>query len=67
MADFLNLPFGEQTDEQLAASRDHWERCVEDAAGWASAYAAAKFLAATCQEAERRGLPFINKHQIKVG
>lgn len=65
--DALNKPWAEQTDEELTASYDYWSACVRDAAGFSSAYAAAKFLKATCAEAERRGMHLENPYPIKRG
>jgi hypothetical protein len=38
-----NIPWEHQTLEQLIEERDYWIKKVEDASGWASAYAADGF------------------------
>lgn len=49
-----NIPWHEQTVEQLVAERDYWEACVRSAAGFASAKAADDFRKACESWIERR-------------
>lgn len=38
-----NIPWDQQTIEQLEAERAYWDRRVSDAGGFSSAYAASRF------------------------
>lgn len=60
-------PFQEMTDDELRQEQTTWEKYVETAAGWSSAYFAAKTLKSVCAEGNRRGLNFENKFPITVG
>lgn len=54
------------TEDQLRAEMDKWAQHVATAAGWASAYMAAKECLRIEREAKRRGLCIENPHPIMI-
>lgn len=62
-----DAPFETMSNEDLAAEKAKWERCVEDAPGWSSAYFAAKCLKRVIAEGNSRGLDWANRFPIKIG
>ena len=59
--------YHEMDDVELRQALNSWERHVENAAGWPSAYFAAKQVAAIVEIGNQRGLGMVNNHPIKVG
>lgn len=59
--------YHEMDDVELRQALNSWERHVEHAGGWASAYFAAKQVEAIVAHGNRRGLGMVNKYPIKVG
>ena len=64
---YLNKSYKDMTDAELEAAHLYWAVYVEEAAGWSSAYYAAKQLAHVCSEGQARGLKMTNPHQIRYG
>lgn len=60
-------PYSEMTDVELGEAMTSWGKRVDSAAGWASAYAAARECRSIKFEADMRGLELENKWVIKVG
>ena len=61
-------PYHEMDEAELRAAKETWAANVDQAAGWPSAYFAAKQLEAICKLGERRGLDgFNNPFPIKRG
>ncbi len=53
-----NIPWREQTDEQIAAERDYWKDKLAEAKGWGGAVGAAQEFMRACEaEIERRAKP----------
>ena len=59
-------PYSEMSDDELRAAMATWGAKVENAAGWPSAYFAAKQCAAIEVTARRRNLIIENKWKITV-
>ena len=62
-----DLNYSEMTPLALSQEWKVWCDHVESAAGFPSAYFAAKQLAAVVREQERRGIPTRNPHPIRIG
>ena len=62
-----NKDFREMTDAELRDELAVWERHVETAPGWSSAYFAATQLRAVVTIGNERGLGFTNKYPIRIG
>lgn len=59
--------YSEMNDTELTEAMASWGERVDSAAGWASAYAAARECRSIKFEAVMRGLSLENKWLIKVG
>lgn len=59
--------YHEMTDDELRAAMGEWGERVDTAAGWPSAYFAAKQCAAIASTAKRRGFEIENKWPIRHG
>ncbi len=66
-ASFLNKDYLTMSVEELQAAHQYWCVQVEEAAGWSSAYYAARQLQHVCYFGNRKGLKMVNPHPIKVG
>lgn len=62
-----NRPYVEMTDSELASELREWESLVESAAGWSSAYFAARQCEAIERTAQFRGFPLTTKHHVVRG
>jgi hypothetical protein len=60
-------PFREMTDDELREEFQTWEKNVDEASGWSSAYFAAKQLESIVRIGNERGLGFENRFQIRRG
>lgn len=67
MNDKPDKPYHEMADDELRTELMIWEKHVERAGGWASAYFAACQVKAIVATGNRRGLGMVNKYPIKTG
>lgn len=63
----LSKPFHEMTIPELVINYYYWRDKVENAAGWASAYQAAKCLKKTCMQLNINLCITVNPYPIKKG
>lgn len=64
---WLNKSYRDMTDDELWLARSHWSNAVADAAGWPSAYFAAKQLEQVVAQGVGRGFVMSNPYPIKRG
>lgn len=67
MNHWLNKDYSKMTDDELRKAHIYWSGCVEEAAGWASAYESAKQLKYVCAEGAKRSLGMTNPYPIRFG
>ncbi len=60
-------PFHEMTDDELRGALADWEKHVETATGWASAYFAASQIRAIVSIGNVRGIGMTNRFPIRIG
>jgi hypothetical protein len=60
-------PYSAMTDDELRAELTKWEKRVENAGGWPSAYFAAQQVKQIVELGNQRGLGFVNRYPIEVG